>query len=257
MSVKIALEKQPILNIVCAYAPQTNTASDEKDAFWDDLHLLTNNIPKDESVHLGADLNGHVGESNNNAGGCHGGYGYGTRNQDGDRILEYAVSCDLAIINTYFSKKDTHLITYRSGGRSTQIDFVLARRKDLGKYKDSKVIPGEALTSQHRILVTVYKLSKPIKLNQNLIPKIKWRSLKSDAGTNFILELKDLISKTCEDCNSTANEMWEDFELACVTLAEKHLGRTKKRKGPFKETSWWQGLFRHTEKRKRFCYFPS
>lgn len=77
----------------------------------------------------------------------------------------------MAIINTFFKKKESHQITYKSGGHSTQIDYCLARRKHLGNYKDCKVIPGEPLATQYRLLVTVYRLSKPINIKRKLIPK--------------------------------------------------------------------------------------
>ncbi|XP_063381235.1 craniofacial development protein 2-like [Cydia fagiglandana] len=238
MAVKIALENQPVMNIICAYTPQTNSKADDKDAFWDDLYLLINNIPKEENIDLGADLNGHVGRVSTNAKGCHGGHGYGVRNLDGDRIIQFATICNLAIVNTYFKKKDAHLITYSSGGHSTQVDYVLARKRQLESYRDSKVIPGEALTTQHRILVTKYKLPKPIRINNKLTPKIKWRSLKDEAGQRFIHAMVEHLKPM--DNNRTTDEEWNDFETTCRSTAEKHLGRTRNRKGPFKETEWWQ-----------------
>ncbi|VVD02348.1 unnamed protein product, partial [Leptidea sinapis] len=74
MAVKIALDKQPCFNIISAYVPQSGTVETEKDAFWDDLHSLLKNIQHEETVHLGGDLNGHVGSSNTNSERWHGGY---------------------------------------------------------------------------------------------------------------------------------------------------------------------------------------
>ena len=42
--------------------------------------------------------------------------------------MEFAVFNDLLIGNTKFKKRDTHLITYSSGGQSTQIDYILYRK---------------------------------------------------------------------------------------------------------------------------------
>lgn len=41
---------------------------------------------------------------------------------------------------------------YKSGSSRTQIDF-LTRKRDRLACKDCKVMPGESLTSQHRLLI--------------------------------------------------------------------------------------------------------
>ncbi|KAJ8731483.1 hypothetical protein PYW07_004647 [Mythimna separata] len=68
---------------------------------------------------------------------------------------------DLAIANTFFQKKLQHLITYRSGSYSTQIDYLLVRRGrcHIGKVTNCKAIPEESLTAQHRLLVLVSRNS--------------------------------------------------------------------------------------------------
>ena len=65
----------------------------------------------------------------------HGGSGYGERNADGDRVLEFAVANDFVIGNTFFIKRDCHLITYQSGNAKTQIDFILLRKRHQGNTK--------------------------------------------------------------------------------------------------------------------------
>ena len=44
--------------------------------------------------------------------GTHGGFGYGSRNADGSRILEFADGLNLVICNTLFTKQETKLVTY-------------------------------------------------------------------------------------------------------------------------------------------------
>jgi hypothetical protein len=46
-----------------------------------------------------------------------------------------------------------HLITFSSGQHSRQIDFVLTRREKRSNYMDCKVIPGECVVIQHKLLV--------------------------------------------------------------------------------------------------------
>ena len=69
--------------------------------------------------------------------------GYGQRNREGEKILESIDSLDLALVNTFFNKQEEHIITYKSGGKSSQIDFILTGRAYLKEMRDCKVISGE------------------------------------------------------------------------------------------------------------------
>ena len=61
----------------------------------------------------------------------HGGHGIGERNAEGESIVDFAMSFDMAIVNTFFKNKREHRITCRSGGRSSQIDHFLYKRSRL------------------------------------------------------------------------------------------------------------------------------
>ena len=52
------------------------------------------------------------------------------KEQRGEKILESMESLDLVLVNTFsFNKNEERLITYKSGGNSSQIDFIMTRRK--------------------------------------------------------------------------------------------------------------------------------
>ena len=69
-------------------------------------------------VIFAGDMNGHIGSSNVGYDGTHCGFGYGSRNTDGSRILEFADGLNLVICNTLFTKQEAKLVTYVAG-RST------------------------------------------------------------------------------------------------------------------------------------------
>ena len=73
--------------------------------------------------------------------------------QGGTRILELCAAADLVITNTYFSKCDNQLLTFRSGNACSQIDYILVRKSDFKPVRDVKVIGGEECVSQHKLLV--------------------------------------------------------------------------------------------------------
>ena len=83
----------------------------------------------------------------------HGGQGFGEKNELGDTILDFALAFDLLTANNNFKKREEHLITYKSGTSGSQINIFLLRKHDRLDCKDCKVILGESLTMQHRLVV--------------------------------------------------------------------------------------------------------
>ena len=119
------LEIEGVLcNVISAYAPQVGCNTEEKEEFWNELDEEVQKIPGAERVVIGADLNGHVGEGNTGDERVMGGkYGVRERNEEGQRIVDFAKRMDMAVLNTYFKKKEEHRVTYQSGGRRTQVDL--------------------------------------------------------------------------------------------------------------------------------------
>jgi len=105
-----------------------------------------------------SDFNGHVGTFTNGYDGVHGGFGWGQRNRDGERMLDLADSCDLLVGNTFFKKDAEKLITYKSGDRATMIDHMLVLKTVLKNVKDIKIIPGEECFTQYRLLAMDFLL---------------------------------------------------------------------------------------------------
>ncbi|KAG7320065.1 hypothetical protein KOW79_015918, partial [Hemibagrus wyckioides] len=63
-------------------------------------------------------------------------FGVKERNLDGQMVVNFAKRMDMAVVNTYFQKREEHRVTYKSGGRSTQVDYILCRRDNLKEISD-------------------------------------------------------------------------------------------------------------------------
>ena len=144
MALKLEV-KGYILNLVSAYVPQVNNSMEEKNDFWEDLNRLIESILKKERIVLGSYLNGHMGKGNIGDEEIMGKYGAGTRNKERSMVMDFGKRMDLAIVNTYFKKKDENRVTYKSGGKSTQVDYVMCKRKNLKEMCDCKVIVNECV----------------------------------------------------------------------------------------------------------------
>ena len=104
---------------------------EEKNDFWQDLDGLIESVLKQEKIVLGVDLNGHVVEGNIEDEEVMGRQGTGTRNKEELMVANFSKRMDLAVVNTYFKKKEQHRGTYKSGRKSTQVDYVMYRRRNM------------------------------------------------------------------------------------------------------------------------------
>ena len=89
-----------MLNVIREYAPQVGCIREEKKTFWMDLDETAEKIPRNERIVVGADLNGHVGEGNNDDEECTGRHGLGKRNNKGQAVVDFAKRRELAITST-------------------------------------------------------------------------------------------------------------------------------------------------------------
>ncbi|XGW28884.1 hypothetical protein V3C99_008576 [Haemonchus contortus] len=181
-----------------------------------------------------------------------GGFGYGSRNTDGERILEYADSHNLTIVNTRFRKRDSHLITFYSGENRTQIDLVLVRHRDQGLVTDAKTVPYETVATQHRPLICTLKTapSKP-KIAERCGPaRIKWWRLKEKEEA--------VVSSILVPAVMTVDETWKGPAEAITRVARSKLGVTKPGRRKLDKQTWlWTDHVRDKvrEKKKQYHAF--
>ena len=251
IAIKLVLEKE-IINIISAYAPQIGLDETTKKQFWENMDGLVQGIPESERIFIGGDLNGHVGKTSGGYERVHGGYGFGERNAAGEAILEFAMAYDLAIANTYFIKREEHLVTFKSGSNRSQIDFFLTRRLEKSICKDCKVIPGESLTTQHRLMVLDVRIKKWKRKKRGInYTKIRWWNLKNEKLAKFRDKLKNEGKWNLEE---DTNVMWNEMVGCIKRVAKEVLGESRGKVQSSKETWWWNDEVQKTIRDKRYCY---
>ncbi|VDP28021.1 unnamed protein product [Heligmosomoides polygyrus] len=159
MKVVVAAE-QRMNHFFSAYAPQAGCSERAKDEFWILLDEKTAERPSEDAAIITGDLNRHMGTAKDDHS-CHGGFGYGARNADGERILEYADSHNLINANTVFRKRDSHPVSFYSGSTKTHIDFILLKHRDRKLVTDAKVVLYKTVATQHRPLICTLKFAPP------------------------------------------------------------------------------------------------
>uniref|UniRef100_A0A1S3YWF8 Craniofacial development protein 2-like n=1 Tax=Nicotiana tabacum TaxID=4097 RepID=A0A1S3YWF8_TOBAC len=195
-----------ILNVVSAYAPQVGLDEEIKRRFWEGLDDISRSIPSSERLFVEEDFNCHIGSSAGGYTEVHNVFGFGERNGGGTSLLDFAKAFDLVIANSCFPKREEHLVTYQNLVARTQIDYLLLKRCDRRLCEDCKVIPGETLATQHRLLVM--DISIMIRRKQRSVrdrPRIRWSALTKDKAQE--LEGRLLAMESWRS-SGDANNMW-------------------------------------------------
>ena len=213
----------------------------DKDLFFDQLRAVTARIPRSELLIPCGDWNGHVGRAGTKYREVHGGMGYGRPKPDveGERILEYALAFDLLLGNTCFKKRDSHLITYKSGNAATQIDFTLFPRAMHKLVTDVKVIPGEEVALQHQLLVCDMKFDVPPKPKRKFTPRLKvWKLTDPQRRNHFQEVFKLHVSASAGIPDAATEDIWNNLKTGLLKTTEEVCGTTRPHRF-CRETWWW------------------
>ncbi|KAK3547474.1 hypothetical protein QTP86_021177 [Hemibagrus guttatus] len=210
-----------MLNVVSGYAPQVGCELEEKERFWSELDEVMESIPTGERVVIGADFNGHVGEGNTGDEEVMGKFGVKERNLEGQMEVDFAKSMDMAVVNTYFQKREEHRVTYKSGAR--QHRMVLCRMT---------------------LMVCKTKRSK-IEIEK----KTKWWKLKKEeCCEEFRQKLRQALGGQV-----VLPDDWETTAEVIRETGRKVLGVSSGRRKEDKETWWWNEEVQNSIQRKRLA----
>ncbi|KAK3508380.1 hypothetical protein QTP70_025786, partial [Hemibagrus guttatus] len=250
MSLKLEIEGV-MLNVVSGYAPQVGCELEEKERFWSELDEVMESIPTGERVVIGADFNGHVGEGNRGDEEVMGKFGVKERNLEGQMVVDFAKRMDMAVVNTYLQKREEHRVTYKSGGRRTQVDYILCRRGNLKEISDCKVVVGESVARQHRMVVCRMTLMvcKTKRSKIEIEKKTKWWKLKKEeCCEEFRQKLRQALGGQV-----VLPDDWETTAEVIRETGRKVLGVSSGRRKEDKETWWWNEEVQDSIQRKRLA----
>ncbi|XP_037789210.1 uncharacterized protein LOC119584589 [Penaeus monodon] len=211
------------MNIFSVYALQAGGTDEAKEQFWAALQEKLEKVDESERCIIGGEMNGHVGSDNDAISRIRGGNAYGNGDEDGEKVIDLALSFDMVIGNTLFRKRNEHLIAYESGDRASQIDFLLYRRRNIRKIKNCKVIPGDHVTEQHRLVV----IDLTIAVSQKQKRKLQLRE-----GEN------DRILRELSHDRVDVNTWWNDAKSITLRAGKEIFGESSGKVWENKEI-WW------------------
>ena len=254
MLLKLVIGKV-VLSFLSLYAPQVGLPLADKIKFYDQLQAICTTIPCTDVLFCIGDWNGHVGAAACGYENVHGGHGYGERNTEGERILEFATANDLLVGNTRFIKRETHLITYQSGDLSTQVDYVLYRKSFRKEVTNVKVIPGEECASQHRLLVCDLRVQLSPQKERKFTPRLRTWKLRDPATACRFQEAFRVKIASAAECRETpaVETAWSNLKTPLLEAATEVCGLTSNHRWK-KVTWWWNDRVDKAIKKKRACF---
>ncbi|KAK3544230.1 hypothetical protein QTP86_008321 [Hemibagrus guttatus] len=96
--VGVVLKEEFVRNVL-----EVGCELEEKERFWSELDEVMESIPTGDEEVMGK-------------------FGVKERNLEGQMVVDFAKRMDMGVVNTYFQKREEHRVTYKSGGRRTQIE---------------------------------------------------------------------------------------------------------------------------------------
>ncbi|KAK3530294.1 hypothetical protein QTP86_023917 [Hemibagrus guttatus] len=176
-------------------------------------------------------------------------FGVKERNLERQKVVDFAKRMDMAVVNTYFQKE--HRVTYKSGGRRTQVDYILCRRGNLKEISDCKVVVGESVARQHRMVVCRMTLMvcKTKRSKIEIEKKTKWWKLKKEeCCEEFRQKLRQALGGQV-----VLPDDWETTAEVIRETGRKVLGVSSGRRKENKETWWWNEEVQDSVQRKRLA----
>ncbi|KAI5102779.1 hypothetical protein C0J45_8131 [Silurus meridionalis] len=156
-------------------------------------------------------------------------------------VVDFAKRMEMAVVNTYFKKKENHRVTYKSGGRCTQVDYVLCRRCNLKEIGDCKVLAGDSVARQHRMVVCrmVWEVKKK-RRRVRTERRIRWWKMKEEeCSVRFREEVKQRLGGV--------KEVLDDWATTAGVMREA----ARRNRKEDKETWWWNEEVQESIRRKR------
>ena len=148
---KLKIEGE-VWNTISGYVPQIGCTEYERDQFWEIIDSAMQPVKISERLVVSGYIYGHVGSDRIAYEEVHGGCGVGAPNEEGMKVLDFATAYQMKILNASYQKRNNHQVIYCTGGRETQIDCIMSRKEHANECRNCKVLPTEAITTQHRII---------------------------------------------------------------------------------------------------------
>ena len=231
-----------LLTNINAYAPHSVLAAskpEEADLFYDQLQSTTHKYRYSTLLFVAGDMNAKIGRRMDESESFVGQYSkkFGVRNDNGDRLAQFAASNNLFLTNTAFRHPARHISTWhgtffnrqlqRNQDYHNQIDYILCRSTDKQILLNARSYRGSIARTDHSIVVTTVDLSKyhariqPLQKQKKHFKPIQPSSLTTNPAIQeqYQLQLHTLLTNQPICPADTPNQQWARLQHHIQTAA--------------------------------------
>lgn len=226
----LKINEKTNIKLIQVYAPTSASNEEDLETFYEDLAEALEDENTKNTIIMG-DFNaklGHRTEGENRLGN----YGYGTRNERGDRLYEFLEKANLYAMNSFYKKRPNKKWTWISpdGMTKNEIDYLLTTNKSM--FEDVTVINRCTTGSDHRmvrakICINERKMRKQLFKKKAQIDPNKLRK----QGNEFRRTLEDNINleqMDGQDIDETNDRISKELLRAGLEVASRTKTRVNK-----------------------------
>uniref|UniRef100_A0A8D8R4I6 Craniofacial development protein 2 n=1 Tax=Cacopsylla melanoneura TaxID=428564 RepID=A0A8D8R4I6_9HEMI len=228
--VKMQINEKETLNIIQVYLPTSRYTEEEVEEVYEQIDDVLELTANNEATIILGDWNAVVGSIKEDN--VMGNYGYGRKNNRGERLIDFCKEKDLVITNTLFQQPMSRRYTWTAPGGNMryQIDYILVKRIHQKYVLQSKTYPGADINSDHNLLCMKIRLQNKKKIRRTFNNK------KYDIAKLKVDEIRNQYQKSVQDkirniddheIPSDVNGKWTLFKNAIKEAASTVIGLTK------------------------------
>ena len=143
------------ITVIHAYAPSMSSSDEDIEAFYSILEDALAKVHKKDILIITDDWNAKIGSDNTDWKSVMGRYGYGDRNERGERFLEFAAIHILYICNTRFEQKPQRKWAWASpdGVHKNMIGLILIQQRWKSSVINYRTFQSADICSDHSLVL--------------------------------------------------------------------------------------------------------
>jgi hypothetical protein len=214
----LKINKTSTMGFVQVYAPTSKASENEMNKFYGDVEKAQKMISDCTWKIVMGDWNSKIGLSQDIECDVMGQYGYGKRNERGERLIRFCRKSQLVITNTMFKKKPQQKWTWSLDMKTkNEIDFILTPHKNC--VKNVEVLNSLDFESDHRMVRMTFELNESIqRLKQKHLQNFFVNPTEVGKIMNFNNELKNYALENENEVD--VEEKLKNLKLKVMTAGE-------------------------------------
>ncbi|CAF3366853.1 unnamed protein product [Rotaria sp. Silwood2] len=225
------------VTIIHAYAPTSDSSEDDIETFYNCVEEAIEKVPKKDVIIITGDWNAKVGTDNTGWESVMGRYGYGSRNERGERLLEFAAEHNLFICNTRFQQTSNRKWTWESpdGIHKNMIDLVIVQKRWKTSVTNCRTFQGADISSDHSLVLCNIKLklkNKPRHNQRYDVSQLKDQTTRQ----SYQARIEDNLKNIHSTCNLNEHAAQIEKAVKEALQATVTLEKTSKKSWIFDQT---------------------